>query len=469
MLQLIVNSDAQRIPLRDNSISAVCTSPPYFGLRQYKGVKPSLWADGSVVCLGMESSPADYISHLVGIFREVRRVLSPQGVCWVVIGDSFWGGGGGNYNTKGKSVKGREVHLTNVKNRYNPPGLKPLDLVGIPHRLALALQADGWWWRSDIIWAKRNPLPESVQGWRWQKHRMKVSSGNRGKEPSRIGAYPDRPQQDHDGKDFAPSVEWQDCPGCFKCEKNGGLVLKKGSWRPTASHEHVLMLTKSPDYFADGEGVKEPGVMRSQNRYTDGRGPKSDGYAPHRQPTGMTGAISRNLRDIIALATEPTSLPHYATFPTTLVKTLLRASVSEKGYCPECSAPWVRVIERATGYVGDGNPYAYPDRPSRGNQMSNERKGKNYYKNQPQQNTVAWLPSCSCGVKETKPGVVLDPFGGIGTSALVANRLGLTGVSMDLSLDYCQIGRQRIIEEAPLLAWEGEKEGFVNEERDIRG
>ena len=140
--------------LPDESVDACVTSPPYWGLRDY-GV------DGQ---LGLEASPAEYVARIVEVFREVRRVLTPTGTFWLNLGDSYATGGMSNPSPAstlggGKNRGAAGYTLT----RTAPPGLKPKDLVGIPWRVALALQDDGWWLRKDIIWHKPNPMPESVR------------------------------------------------------------------------------------------------------------------------------------------------------------------------------------------------------------------------------------------------------------------------------------------------------------------
>lgn len=139
--------------LSDNSIHCIVTSPPYWGLRDY----------GIAGQLGLEPTPEEYIEKMVLIFRELRRALREDGTLWLNLGDSYNGypGNGGRPQTIDK--------LQNDKYVKRPSGyglatiaLKPKDLVGIPWRVALALQADGWYLRSDIIWSKPNPMPESV-------------------------------------------------------------------------------------------------------------------------------------------------------------------------------------------------------------------------------------------------------------------------------------------------------------------
>jgi DNA modification methylase len=153
---MIVRGDARRIPLRDQTVQCVVTSPPYFQLRDYQcGPRQ----------LGLETTPEQYVAALVEVFREVRRVLRDDGVLWLVLGDSFNGAGrkghgsriGCKQGTSRASASGADLV------RPNTPNLKPKDLLGIPWRVALALQADGWHLRADVIWSKPNPMPEPVR------------------------------------------------------------------------------------------------------------------------------------------------------------------------------------------------------------------------------------------------------------------------------------------------------------------
>ena len=140
--------------LPEQSVHTCVTSPPYWGLRDY-GVGGQL---------GLEPTPEEYIANLVDVFREVRRVLRDDGTLWLNLGDSYAGSAQTGRNDNGRPEKDKgwaeyDIKRTTVEHNH---GLKPKDLVGIPWRVALALQADGWWLRSDIIWAKPNPMPESV-------------------------------------------------------------------------------------------------------------------------------------------------------------------------------------------------------------------------------------------------------------------------------------------------------------------
>src|SRR5713101_4307445 len=132
---MIVRGDARRIPLRDETVQCVMTSPPYFQLRDYQCGRGQI---------GLEATPEAYIAALVEVFREVWRVLRHDGVLWLVLGDSHWG-------------------TRSSQRGLRHPALKPKDLIGIPWRVALALQADGWYLRADVIWSKPNPMPEPVR------------------------------------------------------------------------------------------------------------------------------------------------------------------------------------------------------------------------------------------------------------------------------------------------------------------
>lgn len=146
--------------LPSESVQCVVTSPPYYGLRDY-GVEGQL---------GLEETPQLYVEKLVDIFREVKRVLRSDGTCWLNLGDSYTSAGGGGEARMidlGKPSKctfrqGNIEHGRSGKRPYQSANLKPKDLIGIPWRVAFALQEDGWWLRQDIIWSKDNPMPESV-------------------------------------------------------------------------------------------------------------------------------------------------------------------------------------------------------------------------------------------------------------------------------------------------------------------
>ena len=162
----ILHGDCRAVlpTLPDASVQCCVTSPPYYGLRDY----------GVAGQIGLEPTPDEYVAEMVAVFREVRRVLRDDGTLWLNIGDSYsasqannggcspsstLGGGGGRYRAGSKN----EAQYNAGPGRKRTDGVKPKDLLGIPWLLAFALRADGWFLRSDIIWAKPNPMPESVR------------------------------------------------------------------------------------------------------------------------------------------------------------------------------------------------------------------------------------------------------------------------------------------------------------------
>ena len=145
---------------KDGSVHCCVTSPPYWGLRDY-GV------DGQI---GLEATVEEYVAKLVDVFRAVRRVLRDDGTLWLNLGDTYMGGRNGGMGEKSQITSSRNHDAARAawkasggRTHRRNPGLKPKDLVGVPWRVALALQADGWWLRSDIIWHKPNAMPESAR------------------------------------------------------------------------------------------------------------------------------------------------------------------------------------------------------------------------------------------------------------------------------------------------------------------
>jgi DNA modification methylase len=288
----------------------------------------------------LEESPDAFIEMLVAVFREVRRVLKPEGTCWVNIGDSYANDGKWGGHTGGKHASALHASPIGRNKRYT--GLKPKDLIGIPWMLAFALRADGWWLRQDIIWAKPNPMPESVLD------------------------------------------------------------------RCTKSHEYIFLLTKSQRYYFDSVAIKEqaiggqhpsamqfgregasgnhilPGQSAAQHR-PRAAGNKSHKYVTeyeesdseeHRTKAGLMKVAevewdTRNKRSVWTVATKPFSEAHFATFPPDLITPCIKAG-------------------------------------------------------------------CPAG------GVVLDPFMGAGTTALVARGLGRNYIGFELNPEYIAIAERRL-------------------------
>lgn len=395
----LVNADATMIPFGDKIFQCVVFSPPYWGLRTYEGT--GKWVGGRPDCnhiraqrkscptcgafyqdaqLGAEplhdclgwatDNPCGecFICHVVLYMREIRRVLRDDGVVFFNIGDSYAGSNNGSndYRPEGasKSKNGRKYR---GQKPGSPLGLKAKDMALIPQRTALALQADGWYVRSDIIWAKSNPMPESVTD------------------------------------------------------------------RPTKAHEYIWMLTKRPNYFWDKEAVKEPisESAKMRNSYPHGGKKTLRGvYAVNRrrEPGEVGYASGRNIRTVWTIATRPYFGAHYATFPEALVERCLRAATSEYGACARCGTPWRRIIEKTA-----------PERhetEARDRALYGDNAHRSKHADLSTIKTVGWKAGCNCGVNDTQPCWVLDPFVGSGTTLAVAKRMGLNAVGMDLSYLY---------------------------------
>ena len=279
--------------MQAQSVNTCVTSPPYWGLRDYG-------EDGQ---LGLEPTPEEYVASMVEVFREVKRVLREDGTLWLNLGDSY---------AKSESNIGAKIKIQH--------GLKPKDLVGIPWRVAFALQADGWYLRSDIIWHKPNPMPESVTD------------------------------------------------------------------RPTKAHEYIFLLSKSQRYYYDHEAVKEEAVnkgkivqcglnSRANVDRVPGESLKQDlvgnrRYAGFNERWANKPVEGRSKRTVWTVATRPFTEAHFATFPPDLIRPCVLA----------------------------GSP---------------------------------------------KGGIVLDPFGGSGTTTLVASQEGRDSVYIDLSEEYMDIALRR--------------------------
>lgn len=294
--------------LPDQSVHTCITSPPYFGLRDY-GV------DGQI---GLEASPREFIDNLVAVFREVRRVLRNDGTLWVNLGDSYASGGrggGGRYMAeRGDSAWQGKGDATGW--RSAPAGWKHKDLLGLPWRLAIALQDEGWYLRQDIIWHKPNPMPESIKD------------------------------------------------------------------RCTKAHEYLFLLSKSPRYYFDQDAIREPARAQAapesasrrnsfarETKYTDGGHGQTAQHRAGRDDVDYDE--TRNKRSVWTVATASFKGAHFATFPPDLIRPCVLA----------------------------GSP---------------------------------------------RGGMVLDPFGGAGTTALVAMQEGRQSVICELNPEYAALARQRL-------------------------
>ncbi len=330
--------------------------------------------------IGLEPTLDEYVAKLVGVFREVRRVLAPYGTCWVNLGDSYAGSGKGAWDVVGPQKEvyvpppdGPAARLPKVQE-----GTKPKDLLGVPWRVAFALQADGWWLRSDIVWAKPNPMPESVTD------------------------------------------------------------------RPTKAHEYVFLLTKQPRYWFDQEAVREPhkAIERPNFDGVAGTLPKSlergrsGGDARDRMGNG--DGTGRNVRSVWQIATEPYPDAHFATFPVELARRCVVAGCARE-VCRVCGKARERIVEREPNPQGiNGGEHR---EPARNGALGTRDRDPACEARIGLSETLGWS---DCGHDDYRPGVVFDPFAGSGTTGVAALRNHREFVGIELNPEYAKMAETRI-------------------------
>ena len=298
--------------LPEESAHCVVTSPPYWGLRDY-GVEGAI---------GLERTLQEHIDALVRVFREIRRVLRSDGTLWLNYGDSYAGSWGaqsrGNPCVETSALSGGQVHAAPKGTHTGSTkrtGLKPKDPMMMPARVALALQADGWWLRSEIVWHKPNPMPESVR---------------------------DRPTCAHEK--------------LYLLTKSARYFYDADAVRVPRSHPNQP--TFRPGAHRDQGATPENNSRKSDKQRDHGRRHAGFNNRWDAMPKAEQQAMGANLRNVWTIPTHAYPGAHFATFPPSLVDPCIKAGTSEKGCCPECGAPWVRTIEKE--YVqsprhGDGS------------------------------------------------------------------------------------------------------------------
>ena len=343
--------------LPDQSVQCCVTSPPYFGLRDY----------GIAEQIGLEATPEAFVAELVAVFREVRRVLRDDGTLWLNLGDSYSGSGrGGNPEAGTKQGTNAGSQTVGVLYGLGPEdraaerarmkaqnealragGLKPKDLIGIPWRVAFALQADGWYLRQDIIWSKPNPMPESVQD------------------------------------------------------------------RCTKAHEYLFLLSKSPTYHCDMAAIAEPAI------YSGLAGQDASGYKDAANFDGKHGRFAGNVRPAKGQAAYEAGDERQRTKAALLANA--EKAREEGGY---------QTRNKRSVWTVATQPF----------------KEAHFATFPPALIEPCILAGCPVG------GTVLDPFGGAGTTGLVADRLQRSAILIELNPAYAEMARARVTGDAPLFA-----------------
>lgn len=449
---LLLQGTALHLPLHDGSVHCVVTSPPFYGLRDYgtgtwNGGDPECthtkrtstkeasittesrptntnheregWRGG--VCgrcgaqrvdeqLGLEASPEAYVHTLVQVFTEVHRVLRDDGTLWLNMGDS--------YNAAGRTGHGTRIGYKQGTNRASATGqdlcrpqsamLGEKQLLGMPWRLAFALQADGWVLRSEIIWHKPNPMPESVSDRPTRSHEQ-------------VFLFSKQPHYFYDAEAIKEEVDLAD------------------------------MMRRLPYGRASHDTAKNAEA---------GQGIKSN-VSFHAATSEVVPF--RNARTVWRIASTPFHGAHFACFPPELARRCLLAGAPSQ-VCAECGAPWRRVVERQRlldGHTPVTGAFSRPEEPFR-----IPPNGVGHWRYTTQTTDLGFAATCQCEAG-VAPSVVFDPFCGSGTTLLVARELGHHAVGVDLSWEYLQVIARQRLGLADLAAWEGrerprEPEGYTD-------
>ena len=391
-----------------DSVHCWITSPPYYGLRDY----------GHAGQMGNEPTPGEYVERMVEVFSEARRALHPSGCLWLNLGDSYANDAKGPNGMPGPGLDGA-ANQAAVRKPWRSDGVKKKDLLMIPSRVAMALQADGWYLRSACPWVKRNPMPESVT---------------------------DRPGN---------GCEW-----VFLLAKRPDYFFDMEAVRRQAQER---IETDTP-------------IRRQVESGTAGRreGGGNDGL-------GNNGG-TRNLRtsdlwfDSVGMLLADTDEPdllgfdvtperykgaHFAVMPTRLVAPMVLAGTSARGVCPHCGEPWTRAVakeRKATRPGTDSKVNKQDAATGRHDQVGfNARwKAEQVGNRDPERHvtttrTVGWEQGCECPHAEPVPAVVGDMFTGSGTVAQVAVDLGRRFVGAELNPEYHRLIAKRLGKVTPSL------------------
>jgi DNA modification methylase len=380
----VIRANSRSLPLADNTVDLVVTSPPYFALRSYQ--------DGGehyAGQIGDEPTPAEFVASLLEVTRECVRVLKPSGSLWVNLGDKYSATSSPGPQSQ-KSTIGRHKGVDDVLPRRISPGAPPKSLIGIPWRYALACIDDlGLILRAEVIWSKPNGLPESVTD------------------------------------------------------------------RVRRSHEQWFHFTLEPRYFSAVDEIRETydtadrkGPRRS---YPSGSASSMSADGEHQAMTGPFAGLPLNplgklQGSVWTIPTEPLRVPdhlgidHFAAFPTEWPKRII-AGWSPSGVCVECGEGRRPVAEAQRPALD----LAWRERQGRERDGTNGLGGSSLGTPAGERDRVITGYACACPepTADTTPAVVLDPFGGTGTTAMVAKALGRHGISVDMSADYCRLAEWR--------------------------
>jgi DNA modification methylase len=464
------------------SVHCVVTSPPYWGLRDYR-IPPSVWGGdpdcnhrwGAAIVVERATNHADkrrwqhsrngrdeeqpthkrvgwlrtdvpqgqfcdlcgawagahgleptlqlYIENEVAIFRELHRVLRSDGTLWLNLGDCYAADGKFGGETGGKQAYLDDDNRKRTGREKRRSGLKPKDRCMLPARVALALQDDGWWLRDEIVWHKPNPMPSSVTDRTTPAHEMLYLLSKRAHYYYDAEAIKEAFSAASIARLTQASIV--DQQGGDKADQYDlmGLNARSGSRRPNEIVAGLAQkIVRKPAGWDTADGAHS--TLRHTAPAVASSGNKERKFGVDPDSSVPWEGTTRNKRSVWTIASEPFPDAHFATFPTALVEPIIKAGTSEKGCCAACGAPWRRIVKRRFRRQAD---------------VSAAKE------------TTGWRPSCQCDAGIV-PALVLDPFGGSGTVGLVADRLGRRAVLIDRSEAYAQMARTRLVADAGLFA-----------------
>jgi len=370
--------------------------------------------------LGLEPNPIMYIEHMTEILVEAKRVLRNDGTFWLNIGDSYVGGKGQSGTRGAEYQEARNDSGESINQGYQTLGgpvltrptdnmvmlremrMKPKDLMGIPWMLAFALRDTGWWLRQDIIWAKKNCMPESVK---------------------------DR---------------------CTRSHEYVFLLTK------SEQYYYDWYAIREPAAYDGRKDEMFKGAVKSYDGVMPGGKPHTFAQAGHpRWNKDENGERYRNKRDVWFLSLQPFKEAHFATFPPDLIRPMILAGTSQYGACSTCGAPWERCFE--DNIVGDrlADGSLRKSKASRraqtpGSEINGETSAFNSGTwNEPK--STGWRPTCSCEKNDPVPCKVMDIFNGSGTSGIVCLQESREYIGIELKPEYVEMSERRLDAEAKRL------------------
>lgn len=393
------------------SVHCIVTSPPYFGLRDY-GVGGQI---------GLETTLAEHIRILVEVFEECRRVLRDDGTLWLNYGDAYASSVNGR-SAKDTKASGKDDRAFRDKpiDTTKASGLKPKDLMGLPWRVAFALQDAGWYLRSDIIWKKPNPMPESTQDRPTRAHEY-------------VFLFTKRQRYFYDAIAIATPVK----PSTRnRLEQNvseqDGSARANGGVRSERPMKAVgsLKLANARDVWDIGTEPFGAEFCTSCRTYFDG----AEKSLIRKEKVG-----EKTIRHCPCGSTD-TWLSHFATFPTELARRCIAAG-SPTQCCAECAAPYKPIKTKASGGTIGRGEHDHSGDLTGG--RSQAKKGQAAWDSYVPPQVVGHAPSCNCNA-QSAPSIILDPFGGSGTVSVVSTSLGRRSILCELNPDYVELAENRI-------------------------